>query len=44
MPGFLRNAIKVMIKEMLAEILEDWIKEGKHVHLPFVANFKGEDR
>lgn len=43
-PRFLRKAVKTMIKELLIEILEDWIKEGKHVHLPFVANFKGEKR
>ena len=36
--------MKMMIKELLIEVLEDWIKEGKHVHLPFIANFKGEKK
>ena len=42
MPKFIRNAIKAMIKELLAEVLEDMIREGRHIHLPFVVDFKGE--
>jgi len=33
-----------MIKDVLIEVLEDWIRKGKHVHLPFVAEFKGEKK
>ena len=43
-PRFVRKAVKTMIKELLMEILEDWMREGKHIHLPFVANFKGEKK
>lgn len=44
MPGFLKRTMKAMLKELLEEILEGWIREGKHIHLPFVANFKGEEK